>query len=94
MNNQVLLHFKKDQVCLAGYAFGKNIYETQVKGIIDIKSKFYIIIPDTIEMVFSSFVNGFFENIINEIGFDDAIRFTNIVTDNEEIRNSFLKELR
>ncbi len=94
MTNGVTLVFKKDIVCLAGYDYGKLIYDTQVNSKIDFGHDFYITIPDDIELIFSSFIQGFLCDIINSIGVSSTKKRIHIISKNPQIEQFFLKELR
>lgn len=65
---KIELVIKKDLTKLAGNAYGKNIYETQVKSVINLKEKTEIVIPERIDRIASSFIQGFFSEIVAEIG--------------------------
>ena len=68
MEQIIKLVFKKDLTKLAGNAFGKNTYETQVENIIDFNKTIVFEFPSQIDRIASSFIQGFFNKIINEIG--------------------------
>ncbi len=92
MANQVTLCFDSTLTRLAGYSYGKTIYETQVKGRLDLSKKAYLVFPQTIIKAASSFVQGFFENIIAEIGID-AIGDSLELICNNELKESIMKSL-
>ena len=94
MNNNVNLIFKPDIICLAGYDYGKLIYDTQVKGKINFDYDFYITIPDNIELICSSFIQGFLCDIINSIGTSNTAKRIHIISKNPKIEQFFVKELR
>ena len=68
MEQKFELVFAKDLSKLAGNSFGRRTYEEQVKNQIDFSKKMIFVIPSGIDRVASSFVQGFFEEIVNEIG--------------------------
>mgnify|MGYP004515545431 FL=1 len=68
MDNSIVLEFDKSIPNLAGYEYGVSIYEEQIKGKLDISKNFEIAFPDYIEMIASSFVQGLFSDIVNQIG--------------------------
>ena len=70
MEQTIKLVFKNDLTKLAGNAFGKNTYETQVKEVIDFNASITFEIPAQIDRIASSFVQGFFDEIVKEIGVD------------------------
>ena len=83
MNNQVELVFDKTLTSLAGYDYGRNVYEQQVKGRIDLTKPFRLCFPGQIKGVASSFVQGFFEEIVIAIGLLNTEKNTAIVSDRE-----------
>lgn len=93
MDNKITLNFNSDIIGLAGYEYGKQIYETQVRNKIDINKDFYIEIPSNIQFAASSFVQGFFSHIIEEIGLSLTEKRANIISDNSNIKNRFLRKL-
>lgn len=68
MEQRIELVFAKDLSKLAGNIFGVNTYEKQVKGKIDLSKQIIFVIPAGIDRVASSFIQGFFDEIVNEIG--------------------------
>ncbi len=70
MENRVELLFDSTITRLAGYPFGKEVYDKQVRGKLDYSKVAYIEFPTQIVKAASSFTQGFFEEIINEVGFD------------------------
>lgn len=68
MKNEITLEFDKVISGLAGYDYGKEVFEQQVKEKIDYNNKIIIIFPETIKRIASSFIQGFFEEIVEEIG--------------------------
>lgn len=93
MENKVILVLSKNIIGLAGYEYGKQIYESQVRGNIDINKDFYIEIPSNIKFVASSFVQGFFSHIIEEIGLSLTEKRAKILSENANIEEKFLKKL-
>lgn len=69
----VNLIFEKSETRLAGFPYGEATYKNQVKPtfdeIINDNEQIKIVFPDQIEKVASSFVQGFFSELINTIGY-------------------------
>ena len=63
---------------LAGNPYGEEIYNTQVKDKIDFSSKNTIVVPENIEDVAISFVQGFTKNIFSKIDKEDFYNYFNI----------------
>lgn len=68
MEQRIELNFDSTLRKLAGNLFGRTTYENQVKGNIDLSNNIIFVIPDRFDRIASSFVQGFFEEIVNEIG--------------------------
>lgn len=65
--NRVTLKFNNTLTNLAGAEFGKEIYEEQVKGKLDLNKKFEIQFPDQVKIVASSFVNSFSQTLLEKL---------------------------
>jgi hypothetical protein len=59
---------KKDLTKLAGNGFGKSIYENQVKDKVTLDEKIKFVFPERIDRMASSFIQGFFSEIVSIIG--------------------------
>ena len=70
MVQQIKLNIQRDFTKLAGNKYGKVIYQTQVRDIINLDEEVIIIIPEQIDRAASSFVQGFFDDIIKKIGIE------------------------
>ena len=70
MNEQRFeLVFNKELTKLAGNRFGRTTYSSQVKeDIILSNDKITIVIPSRIDRVATSFVQGFFDEIMMQVG--------------------------
>ena len=66
--NTIQLHFGKTITRLAGNEYVRQVYEEQVKDIIDFSTETQIVFPSQIISMASSFVQGFFDEIIANIG--------------------------
>ncbi len=67
---RIVLSFAEGLHKLTSADLGRSIYQNQVKGAIDFSRKVVFVFPEEIDNVSSSFVQGFFEEIITEIGID------------------------
>ena len=87
MEQRIELVFAKDLSKLAGNTFGIKTFETQVKGRIDLSKNIIFVFPAGIDRVASSFVQGFFDSIVNEIGIsgiEEQISFESSIPDIKE----------
>lgn len=66
--NNFELDFDKMITKLAGNQLGKQVFQHQLKGKIDYESDITITLPDRIDTIASSFIQGFFEDIVKNIG--------------------------
>lgn len=82
MDNAVKLSFSKSLTNLAGYDYGKQVYEEQIAGKIDINTDFTLEFPSSIKGVASSFVQGLFRDIVEKIGLNATERRLKIVSSN------------
>lgn len=80
MAQEIKLSLPKDFTKLAGNKYGKGIYQTQVKDNINLNDKIVFIFPDQIDRAASSFVQGFFDEIIKKIGIEGIKSQINFVT--------------
>ena len=87
------LIFPKSETRLAGFPYGEEIYRNQVKGTISFDDKIKIIFPDQIEKVASSFVQGFFANIVMAIGYKGIEKNVIIKTQNDNLTTSIRKNI-
>lgn len=93
MNNSIILEFEKTLVGLAGYPFGKATFEKFGKGKVDENQAIRVVIPERIERVASSFVQGFFSEWIDEYGVDWVRKNVDISTSREDVRQYMYKNL-
>lgn len=90
METKIELKFKNTISRLAGNSYGQEIYDTQVKDIIDFSGKNLIIIPNHIEDIAISFVQGFTLKIFEKLSKDTFLDHINIEA-NEKIKKKFMK---
>lgn len=87
------LSFDKTVSRLAGFAYGQEIFQKQVKEQIDYQGITHIVFPDSIIKIASSFVQGFFDEIIAKVGMDAIGRTIIISTQNPDLKESILNNL-
>lgn len=93
MNNIVEIKVDKSITGLAGYNYGKKIYTEQVKNKIDLEQNFVIVFPDNIQRMASSFIQGFFEEIIGEIGILGIERQLEVKSSNSDLKQIIVRNL-
>lgn len=94
MNSIKLFFNDKTLSNLAGYDFGKSVYDEQVKGKLDLSHEFSFEFPDEIKGVASSFVQGFFADIVAQIGLLATEQRVKIISINERIEKTLLQKLQ
>ncbi len=87
------LKFPKSETSLAGFPYGEEVYKEQAQNIISFDDKIMIIFPEQIEKVASSFVQGFFANIVLAIGYKGIEKNVIIKTRNENLTLSIRKNI-
>ena len=92
-STRVVLVFDKMITRLAGYEFGKEIFDNQVKNRVNFSTEVIVEFPEQIIKIASSFVQGFFEKIIDEVGFDEIGQRVKVVTGSEELTKSIFDNL-
>lgn len=90
--NKITLYFDNNITCLADFEYGKQIFEQQASDL-DFSKDMYIELPDQIESVASSFVNGFFEKVVEEIGLDSAEERIHIISSDEDMEDDIKEKL-
>ncbi|MBO5435310.1 hypothetical protein J6A31_05795 [bacterium] len=91
--NRVALTFNKNIVALGSRENGRNAYAEYARGKLNPNEDFYIEVPDTIKWVSSSFVQGFFEEIVNQIGYSLTQKRMHIICTNTKIAKDFKNKL-
>lgn len=88
------LKFDKTVSGLSGYPFAKSEYQKQVKEkYTNYSEKLVIVFPDNIEKVASSFVQGFFEDLVNEIGYEGIEKNVTIKSKNDKLAQLIFERL-
>lgn len=90
----VILKFDNSVTRLAGNPYGKSIYESQVKDSYnDYLEKLTIVFPNNIEKVASSFVQGFFSELVLKIGYEGIEKNVEVKSGSKELSDLILKRL-
>lgn len=92
-NNHVFLQFDPMVTRLAGFNYGKETFANQVEKQVDFANKITIVFPNQIIKIASSFVQGFFEGIIEQVGFKGIGRQVIIETGSESLTKSIFDNL-
>lgn len=94
MSNRIELVFDNTLTNLAGYEYGKKVYEQQVQGKIDLNEEFQLVFPKQIKGVASSFVQGFFEQIVTTIGLLKTEKNATIISEKDGFSEMIMSKLQ
>lgn len=86
---RIELNFNKELTKLAGNKFGKLTYDHQVLETINKNpdNDYIIVIPERIDRIASSFIQGFFESYIQNYGFQSLVKHIKIESTIEDIND-------
>lgn len=93
MNNSVDLVFPKTMSGLAGYPYGKKVFDDSVKGKVSENDSIRICFPPEIEKVASSFTQGFFSEWLNAYGLDWILKNVKISAKSEALTTRIYENL-
>ena len=94
INNNFKIIIDSHITVLAGYEYGKEIWDTQCSSkSVDVTQDFYLILPSQIECVASSFVHGFFETIAEKIGVKNTAERLHIIIENRRLEDHVKESL-
>ena len=68
-------------------------YKNQVENRINFDQKITIVFPDNIQRIASSFIQGFFENIVQHIGVSGVEKNIEINSTKEELKKIIISNL-
>lgn len=92
---EIKLKFENTTTRLAGNPYGKEIYDSQVKGKYeDFSEPLIIVFPDNITKVASSFVQGFFTFLVSEIGYSGVFEKVTIKSSSDDISQKIMERIR
>ena len=69
--------------------YGKEVYEKQVKSYVDLNDMNEIVFPEQVVKASSSFVQGFFSDVIDTLGPEGIFAHFTIVSPNEKLKSCF-----
>lgn len=90
----IKLKFDKKDSGLAGGDYGAEIFNSQVKNEIDHNEEVTIEFPENIRIVASSFIQGFFSELIESEGFDYIMEHFTLVTGSKELDKKLIERIR
>lgn len=92
--NNIKLEFEKSLSGLAGYDFGVEIYNSQVGNKIDFNNNTEIVFPNNIKRIASSFIQGFFAEIVKNIGITGIEEKIEFISQKENMKKTILDNLK
>lgn len=95
MNNEFTLTFPdKTLTKLTGNKYGRSIFCSQIKESISYTEKIIFIFPDYIDNIGSSFIQGFFDEIVKNIGISGVEKLVEIKSNTiVDIKNYVMRKL-
>lgn len=94
MEKKIHLTFDKAVTRLAGYEYGKKVFKEQIASEVDlVNNTIYIVFPKEIVKAASSFVQGFFSDIIEQIGYGAIGKTVIIQSPNADFKDSVMNNL-
>ena len=82
---EIKLVFDKMITSLAGNRFGRETFKEQVKEKLDLAGQNFISIPTEIEDIASSFIQGFYSEISEQVGREKALFNMVLKSENEYV---------
>lgn len=94
-NNEFKLTFSDKTLSnLTGNKYGRSTFNSQVKNSISYDKPIVIVFPDYIDNIGSSFIQGFFDEIVGQIGLSGIENMVEIRSNTiENIKSYILKKL-
>ena len=90
--NIIKLSFDKTLTYLAGNPFGVAEYH-KIKDKVDFNKINVFVFPDTIERIGTSFVQGFFSEIVEKVGIEHFREYVLIESVHEKVKDKILNNL-
>lgn len=90
---RIELQFDKLITSLAGNRFGREIFSGQVRDKISENEKTYVILPDRVEDVASSFVQGFYSELCEKYGVERALDMMQFQSDNQFVLDKIAESM-
>lgn len=91
--NRIVLSFDRTLYGLADYDFGLETYANQVAGKLDFSQPITIVFPDNIQLIASSFTQGFFKEIKQKIGLEGIQNQVTILSAKENMKETIMNNL-
>lgn len=93
MNNEFVLDIDKTVTKLTGNTLGRKIYDDQVAPYIDFNSDMTFIFPKSIDLLGSSFIQGFFKEIVKTITIRGVEEKVTVISEIPNIKDIIIMSL-
>ena len=90
---RIELKLDRSLIALAGNPFGRKVFEEQVKSCLDTDTDYCIVFPKNVEMVGSSFVQGFFNYWLQTIGLDGILKHIKVEASSPDLVSTIYANL-
>lgn len=94
MSDKIVLAVDKTLNSLAGNRFGRSVYKEQIKDRIEKDKVNYIVIPQQIEDVASSFIQGLYYELSEQYGKERAREIMVLESENVDVMEKIKYSLR
>lgn len=85
MNKEIYLKFGQQESSIAGNPYGESVFDEQIKDKMDFSVHTTIIFPNQIDDIAISFIQGFFKNMIEQVGTETCRKQITIKAGKEEL---------
>jgi hypothetical protein len=91
---KVELTFEEDETGPAGFPYGEAVFNEQVKDKINYEKNILLVFPKHIEIIASSFVQGFFAELKRRLGIGGIVEKFKLDTSSQWLTDSVIANLR
>lgn len=91
--NVINLTFDKSETRIAGFPYGEAVYREQAEKNIIFGEKVLIVFPQQIEKIASSFVQGFFAEMVKNVGYSGIKKQVTIKAANQQLINDIWENI-
>lgn len=89
---RIFIKVPKDLTKLAGNPFGRKVY-ADIKAQIDFNNDIVFVLPDSIDRVASSFIQGFFSELFLQLGYNGISEKIDFETTIQNFKDFVLENL-
>ncbi len=90
---KIELSFDKLINNLAGNRFGREIYQSQAKAQIVLDGKNLILLPSQVEDIASSFIQGFYSELSEKYGREQALKIMEFQSENPYVKEKIAESI-